>query len=96
MVETGSQYDRGAKEKNKTKEDAIVEKERNKRPDKPQVIMDQNKAQIVIGDKSHFSFKGNNQSGNRAFYSVTIDGSDDDVRYATGGKFTLKVWMTFS
>ena len=57
-----------------------------------------NKAQIIMDDESYFSFKGNNQPGNRGFYSDAIGGAGDDVRYAKVDKFTPKVmvWVAFS
>ena len=57
-----------------------------------------NKAQIIMDDESYFFFKGNNQPGNRGFYSDDIGGTGDGVRYASADKFTPKVmvWVAFS
>ena len=57
-----------------------------------------NKVKIIVDDESLFSFKGNNQPGNKGFYSDDIGGTGDGVRYASVGKFTPKfmVWVAFS
>ena len=82
----------GATEEQKKKQKARCSRLRRKQ------MKADDATQIIMDDESYFPFKGNNQPGNRGFYSDDINGAGDGVRCATVDKFTPKVmvWVAFS